>query len=113
MKNMNYNLDYFIKKFEEIPEEKWCVGSFRNKQDQCCALGHCGVKAGNMNDPEEAHALKILMYPYYPVIGIVAINDGLSYGEPTVDFTAYGSTPKQRILKALTEIKEGKVSKKE
>jgi hypothetical protein len=40
---MQYTVDYFIDKFEKIPEELWCVESFTIiTLGQSCALGHCG-----------------------------------------------------------------------
>lgn len=38
-----YNVDYFIKKFEAIPENKFMKYSFRNESDYSmrCFLGHC------------------------------------------------------------------------
>ena len=40
----NYDTEYFIKKFEAIPDDKWITGSLENEPGYCCALGHCGVK---------------------------------------------------------------------
>lgn len=38
---MNYDVDYFINKFEAIPEEMWCVGLWVDSEGRKCALGHC------------------------------------------------------------------------
>lgn len=47
---MKYDVDYFIEKFEAIPEEKWIKGGtydFAGTGNHC-VLGHCGIK--NMHD---------------------------------------------------------------
>lgn len=50
---MKYTIDYFIQKFNNIPDEKWCVGTFTEDSskflglitsNKYCAQGHCGVK---------------------------------------------------------------------
>lgn len=98
-----YNVDYFIKKFESIPENKWCIKSLQNSDGSRCALGHCHP-AGKV-DPnfvtEETMALicdigiQLIKMGYS---GIVDINNGdcPHYQQPT---------PKQRILAALYDIK--------
>ncbi len=40
---MDYTIDYFISKFEAIPEDKWVIGVVRTNDGRCCAMGHCGV----------------------------------------------------------------------
>lgn len=37
------NVEYFIKKFEAIPEENWSIGSIQDTDGNSCANGHCGV----------------------------------------------------------------------
>jgi hypothetical protein len=37
-----YTRDYFIAKFEAIPEELWTTRVFRDG-GKCCAMGHCGA----------------------------------------------------------------------
>lgn len=92
----DYNLDYFIDKFEAIDEDLWITGNYE-LQGKCCAFGHCGIRAdditGNPNKTEEALALKGL------TPDIVAINDGLN------DLANYAPTPKQRVLKHLRALK--------
>ena len=86
-----YNVDYFIKKFEKIPENRWCTGVFINGNKRC-ALGHCGARLDQWN--EESEALYKL-FNNYPTYSITVVNDG-----PGV------SSIKQRILHALRVIKE-------
>ena len=94
---MNYDVDYFITKFEAIPEELWMIEYFEEVQKDGritrCALGHCG--ASDANYSEEAKTLNLLLN--YLVAGI---NDGANdrYQQPT---------PKQRILAALRDVKAG------
>lgn len=104
---MDYNVDYFINKFEAIPDCQWTVGQLTNNQGQYCALGHCSYTVKN-GLTEESNALEKLIIAYYNT-SVVAINDNLQR-YPEGNFTSYGSTPKERILTALRQIKEGKVS---
>jgi len=41
-----YNVDYFIEKFESIPDENWTSGvlALENNRDCRCALGHMGIE---------------------------------------------------------------------
>jgi len=87
-----YNADYFIAKFEAIPEEMWTTKTFLNDQGQCCALGHCGARDGT-NMTAEGEAL-LDLFSAFPK-GVVSTND-----TPSLH-----STPKQRILAALHDIK--------
>jgi hypothetical protein len=90
---MEYNVDYFIKKFEAIPEERWFKGSFHSPDlKQSCALGHC------VNNDEEFEALHALTR-HGEGSEVALINDGKHplYGQ---------ETPKQRILAALNDIKK-------
>lgn len=103
-----YTVDYFIKKFEAIPEDKWIEAAFV-RGDKYCANGHCGVNA-NANRTKEALALADILLPLektnWPryngdkIFEVTAnINDGLcrEYKQ---------KTPKQRILAALYDIKK-------
>ena len=57
-----YTVDYFIKKFKNIPSENWTVGKVMDEVGRCCALGHCGVRDVNSKwvMTPEAKALIIL-----------------------------------------------------
>lgn len=94
---MKYDVDYFIKKFEAIPEDKWCIIDFLKENGQMCALGHCGVREVN-NDvilPEEATNLISLFGG--DIIHVTSVND--CYG-----FNNF-KTPKHAILAKLNDIK--------
>lgn len=95
---MNYDIDYFIRKFEAIPEEKWCTNQFHNG-NQSCALGHCGLNNGGDWTDEAS----VLWYTILPD-GVTKINDG--------DHSEYAQdTPKQRILAALQDAKKNYTKK--
>lgn len=100
---MNYSVDFFIAKFERIPEELWCIAMFDDGAGKHCALGHCGTKNGFKELVGEAVGLNILFCGISEKIGryvsVVEINDGHdpNYQQPT---------PKQRILGALYDIKK-------
>ncbi len=102
---MNYDVDYFIQKFEAIPENLWCIGKYFRSEEgfpKCCALGHCGAR--ELHFTKEADALIELFRGSRATYNsetfyIPSINDGFS--ELFKQFT-----PKQRILAALKFIKE-------
>lgn len=41
IKSMEYDVNFFINKFEAIPENKWCVRQWRSFMGQYCAQWHC------------------------------------------------------------------------
>lgn len=121
-----FTVDYFIKKFEAIPEELWCVGEQYNRNTkQRCALGLCNFehdgtrKLGAFDVNSESDRLSYILPPVEVIKNIsgnsgyesggiadrefgnnvAAINNGESkrYQQPT---------PKQRILAALYDIKK-------
>lgn len=105
---MKYDAQYFIDKFEAIPDEKWCTKTFANNKGAFCALGHCGAIIGRYGDinTEESLALKNLFasfgadYDVQPISFLPSwINDG-KYKEFLQE------TPKARMLAALQLIKD-------
>lgn len=99
---MNYTKEYFIQKFEAIPEEKWTTGKYTDGY-ACCVIGHCGVSDyAGFERSDEAQALYKLIFSltktkYLPTNPLVSINDG-KQEEYKQD------TPKQRILAALKDL---------
>lgn len=114
---MIYDVDYFINKFEVIPEEMWTTGSFTDDWGACCANGHLGMRNHLMCKKyatEEASAFQRVVsvlqitknWGVSPVIdndwgysekaAIINNGDSNEYKQPT---------PKQRILAALYDIK--------
>lgn len=92
---MEYNLSYFINKFEAIPEENWTTHTCEDSEGRHCALGHCGATQADICFTEEARALTYVM-PY-----VMSIND--HGGEQP--------TPKQRVLAALYDLKASEAVK--
>lgn len=95
---MQYTSQYFIDKFEKIPEERWITNDFSNDIG-CCAMGHCGMTYFSLSsDEKEAVALSNLF------------NDRIRASVPTVnddrDSNYPQPTPKQRILAALRDIQK-------
>ncbi len=109
---MEYNVDYFIAKFQGIPEGLWTIKRFRDAGSYC-ANGHCGVIDG---EPTAESMALVKVFSDLSVTQIrgeqpfdfghrhfsvkaVAINDGFTYEYQQ-------PTPKQRILAALYDIKK-------
>lgn len=98
-----YDVDYFIKKFEAIPENKWLIGGYVARVfkgttyiEKMCALGWCGARSNHSNSGNTTREAAALFRIF--TVAIAPINDGLNinYQQPT---------PKQRILAALYDIK--------
>lgn len=97
------NVDYFIAKFEEIPDELWGTGAYQSGTRRC-VLGHCGYRLSQdspgprtllISTPEGAALNEHFCYHGLTTTGV---NDGLDprYRQPT---------PRARILAALRDIK--------
>lgn len=103
---VRYTVDYFIKFFSAIPEEKWCKGELVLESGARCALGHlCGRDAYRSHSRRKL-ALAKLFDPSVTVAcsirtdaAIYSVNDA-------------GFNPKQSILNRLNEIKFAKSAKK-
>lgn len=101
-----YDVDFFIKKFEAIPEDMWAISS-RFREGKRCAYGWCypsGYEAyesmvGGCRTSDEEKSLTALIRILNPEWGAATINNGIAkeYPQPT---------PKQRILAALYDIKK-------
>lgn len=88
-----YTVEYFLDKFEAIPEDQWCTGGLADQDGRRCAYGHCcNIDKFGVNFTDESRAL--LQLGWYPTV----VNDGHSprYQQPT---------PKQRVLAALRDLK--------
>lgn len=111
-----FTVDYFLKKFEAIPEELWMVKYFSDGT-RCCAQGHCmtkeltqrirdGYKSTVSDEAPKQPEWQglLLIFSNGGLLGdarqvIAKINNGNdpNYQQPT---------PKQRILAALADIKK-------
>jgi hypothetical protein len=102
---MKYDVDYFINKFEAIPEDKWHIGALRNEDGyKRCALGHCCGESipeyfGITNRPTEMCNDLSNFFRGLINADVGIVNDGS-------DTRYKQSTPKQRILAALRDIKK-------
>lgn len=93
--NTEYTIDYFLKKFKKIPNNKWLEGSYHNpEKTKFCALGHCGVDVGTSTG--EGFGIMDFLGDEY---AIAQINDGFHRGY-------HQKTPRLRILAALRKIKK-------
>lgn len=101
-----YTVDYFIQKFEAIPEDLFCIGR-RSIDEQRCVLGWCyPSKEDALRSQEEMFfksdediSLTDLILTINGRCRPAGINNGIypEYQQPT---------PKQRILAALYDIKK-------
>jgi hypothetical protein len=103
-----FTVDYFIAKFEGIPDRQWTRSQYTDGWGGFCALGHCGEHVETSTDgsmrrrnvqTEEAEALRKL---FSDSLGIYCspdrVNDGMAEEYQQ-------ENPKQRILAALRDIK--------
>lgn len=102
-----YDVDYFLRKFEAIPDEKWATGSMGH-DGKGCALFHCDGVYGQWD--QHSTETKALMRLFGATEGdndaekfVYQINDN---GRPVGENKVYQQpTPKARILAALADIK--------
>lgn len=96
MSDAIYDRQYFIDKFEGIPDEHWCTGQLEY-EGKHCVLGFCGVTQGKDEYVMTAEAIALCDLIATGSAGrITQINDRYS-GKPT---------PRARILAALRAIPE-------
>jgi hypothetical protein len=114
------NAQYFINKFEAIPEDWWTVGHLFDTYGNCCANGLCGVRrtwvdgVNTISLTREGAALHqvFLGLPITPKEGVdlTDYHDRSGYsGTAAAINNGYAAeyqqaTPKQRILAALRDI---------
>lgn len=91
-----YDVDYFIAKFEAIPENLWCRHHFTKGVEvkSHCVYGHCGARKA-YDDTEEGKALKSLSEFH---CSMMQVNDG-------GDYRYKEDCAKSRVLAALRDIK--------
>jgi hypothetical protein len=98
---MKYDIDYFINKFEAIPEDRWTTGNYENAQGQFCALGFCGENEDNKTE----ESIALCEFTGFADYSIVNINDE----DNGTQSLKLGKTPKERILNFLKQKKAGKL----
>lgn len=100
---MECTVEYFIKKFELISDELWCVNYLTHPDNphQHCARGHCNGMSFNhsLEDQELIDIFGGMDSGNYFIVSNV--NNGKR------GYELYETTPKRRILKALREIQAG------
>lgn len=110
-----YDVNYFIAKFEAIPEEEFITQDLKDFFNRKCAYGHCGVDtSADSATIESLHLSNIFGHiyisddnPFFYYFGlswkVIKVNDGGDdgYKQPT---------PKQRILAALYDIRDKELS---
>lgn len=105
----NYNVDYFIKKFEAIPEALWNnFSQYDSETNTFCAFGHCRTRilhCGNTDGADSMEGRSLIEmfnsagFDVHSGNWITDVNNGRS-------FNYQQPTPKQRILAALYDIKK-------
>jgi len=85
---MTYDINYFINKFQAIPEKEWCRGLYVDNRGRKCAIGHCN------QDEKEKFALRNIMNAQ-----VTNVNDNIGN-----KFLYLGNHPKTRIINKLKEL---------
>lgn len=96
---VTYNAAYFIAKFEAIPEELWCAGSFSDNQGRCCAYGHLRARKGEPSFMAIQGLLDLCIGVTKHIGTVVTANDKQTVRYPQ-------ETPKQRVLAWLRDAKK-------
>lgn len=105
--NTRYDVDYFIAKFEAIPEKAWKTGCAGERgDDRHCALGHCGVyDEDSWRDEDLSEEAKVLAN----ILSVVnPPNDSCSLPLARVIFEINDrgdENPRGNILAALRKVK--------
>lgn len=98
---MKYDLEYFIAKFEGIPEHEWCTGTYISADGLSkCAYGHCGVRASTP-DTDEEKGLDAITGDIEGGYYISLVNDNKNDS-----FSEFGSTPKERVINYLKSLRK-------
>ncbi len=104
---VEYTLDYFIAKFEAIPETLWTTGSYLSPDGTCCcALGHLGVRRHPETlrgiKTEESIALGVLLNVRgYDLGDVVTANDCPNGIDGRLAVINGLRSPKDRVLALL------------
>lgn len=114
---MNYDVNYFIKKFEAIPEKLWCIKKFKKVSlfsIKSCAQGHCMTTefADKFKREMVSYPSDVKLNPEW--WGLVTLFGGVDNNcnlivavvNNGVDGRYQQPTPKQRILAALYDIRD-------
>lgn len=93
-----YDEDYFLAKWEAIPEDMWLVGSTGDSGGPRCVLGHT---LNGQNVTEETTALYEIFNPLHSSPATVNNGNDNRFKQPT---------PKERVIAAAKFSKEQKLA---
>lgn len=102
-----YTVDYFISKFQAIPENQWTTHTHSDCNGRKCALGHC-------LDPEALAIFEAQWKANGCAFGVPSSEEwlGIQYICPGIHYINNGedrdypqATPKARVLAVLADIK--------
>lgn len=102
---MEYDVDFYIKFFSGIPEDKWAEFERVTSDGRRCAHGHCSTSHDNFvstTTPREKGLCDIAIKHLHRY-GIAQINNGCHS-----DYVQ--STPKQRVIAFLNDVKDKELS---
>lgn len=106
-----YDVNYFIKKFQAIPEELWVTNVYTSLENDSahCAMGHCGVNDSQILNAESNALAELfnLHLGFEEPFGPQIVNDyPATY--PAISFLdrERDNTPKKRIMAALYKIRD-------
>lgn len=106
MKQNYFDVDYFLNKFDAIPENEWTTHTYTRYEEvvKHCVFGHCGVRVANGIDTTFTNESQALVYLFDQSLKISVIN----INDNNVGFAFdLEETPKQHIMSALILIKAG------
>lgn len=105
---IKYDVDFFIDFFTAIPEDRWCTLWFTDG-DKHCAAGHV-IFFKNYPNNTESYKIFEVLYNLFDSNGMYQNITGISDG---IDINYQQSTPKQRILAALRNIKNKQITEEQ
>lgn len=103
------DVNYFINKFEAIPENAWITGDLLDPETgACCALGHCGVRESKDEGNPKFRGGWVFTDESDDLISLFGGSDDLVWfiNDSRSNGRADGSTPKERILNYLYEVRK-------
>ena len=101
-----YTVDYFLDKFEKIPEELWGIGKcFDIETKKRCAIGLCGIDFIYLGGNEQGDGLIGLFANNQHILGTIYVSRINDFHQTMLNHRVPGETPKERILNALKMIK--------
>lgn len=104
-----YTVDYFIDKFQAIPENEWTTHTHSDCNGRKCALGHCltpeALAIFERQWKVEGSASRVPLSEEYYAIQVLCPHIHWINNDEDPDYQQ--ATPKARVLAALADIKAG------